>query len=184
MSSRTAGLLFGGLLAFLIACMCGRVALRHFGLPHQRFKYGSASYHREFAAACDSLLLDYGSNSISTIYRDPECVFPNFTETNYVSEGERFARIPIAKVNVSRIITDLNPLFIVVFTNNLVAIHLYRPASGGFHIYWSRRQWSGDNNSLQYTWDPEGGYKTVYREEPEKHPPAPAQPFTLQIERR
>jgi hypothetical protein len=50
-----------------------------------------------------------------------------------------------------------------VHGNEFVGISLYHPARGGFHITWSRRQWSEDRNTLSYYRDPERPATMVYR---------------------
>jgi hypothetical protein len=143
----------------------GRLGLRYYGKPHQRFQFGSESYDRDFAAACDALLIRYGTNEQTTLFSDPQCLVPNLSETNFIIEGKRFVEIPIGKAGIPSIIGELDPLLVTVHGDELVRISLYRPARGGFHVRWSRRQWSEDRNSLSYFWDPERPPTTVYRDQ-------------------
>ena len=152
-----------GLTACAALLWFGRLALSHFGRPHQPFQYASQSYYSNFAATCEMLLMRYGTNALTTMYSDPRCLVPNLSETNYTAEGGYVAQFPIQKTSIPPSIRELDPLLITVHGNELVAVTLYKPARGGFHIRWDKRPWSEHRNSLYYFWDPSTTPKTVYQ---------------------
>lgn len=120
---RTGGII---LLLFLAAIFGGVIYLRHTSV-YIGFKHKSNEYHAEFAEACDSVLAQHPPGTNEAI------------------------ELSVSDPSLPRIITDLHPLKVVVFPNQ-VWILVSESHVDGLAVFWEP-QWQPQNQTQTNTWN-------------------------------